>query len=78
MNLYLGWTSTKALDYIEDFAIKAHYDVEWNFVFSLIEPYAHLLRKDNQTPLVILGSWILAHMSTTGNGTIVKHNYTVS
>jgi hypothetical protein len=51
---------------MEEFAIEANYDVEWNFAFAKIEPYAHLLRKDNPTPMVIFGSWFLAHMSTTG------------
>eukprot|EP00029_Vermamoeba_vermiformis_P005337 TRINITY_DN1829_c0_g1_i2.p1 TRINITY_DN1829_c0_g1~~TRINITY_DN1829_c0_g1_i2.p1 ORF type:complete len:803 (-),score=143.99 TRINITY_DN1829_c0_g1_i2:68-2476(-) len=63
-----GWDSARALECIEDFAIEAAYDVEWNFVFALLAPYAHLLKKDNPTPLVIFGSWFLAHMSTTEAG----------
>jgi hypothetical protein len=63
-----GWDSSTALKYMEEFAIEANYDVEWNFAFAKIEPYAHLLRKDNPTPMVIFGSWFLAHMSTTEPG----------
>ncbi len=39
--------------------------------FSRTATFAHLFHKDNPTPLVLLGSWIVAHMTIEGNNTII-------
>lgn len=66
--IWQGWDKTEVLDCIEDFGMQAMWNMSWSFMFSYIDPYMHLLKKENPTPLVILGSWFLAHMSTTEPG----------
>lgn len=61
-----GELEKNVLNYLRDYVRSVPVDVGWNLVFSSIEPYFHLFRSDIEE-FQLFGSWMLAHVSRTGN-----------
>ncbi len=59
----VGWENTVGLELLARFGTTMPLNADMYFMFTFVEPYAHVFLRDNPVELVLFGSWMVARMS---------------